>query len=157
MNLWSVMLLPLNWINKILRSISTVIAWFAEKCPTLTTGVMSIISALIIGKIAVVGFGYAFALAGGGILTFKAILHGTLLPVLISLSARVIPTVIMGLKALTLAVVTNPIGAAIAGLSVGAALVIANWQKVKDFFSSIWKSITKPIENWIGIGKLFLD
>ncbi|WP_341823824.1 phage tail tape measure protein [Wolbachia endosymbiont (group A) of Agelastica alni] len=154
MNLGSVMLPPLNWISKILRSISTGIAWFAEKCPILTTGVMSIISALIIGKIAVVGFGYAFALAGGGILTFKAILQGTLLPVLTSLSARVIPAVIMGLKALTL---TNPIGAAVAGLSVGAALVIANWQKVKDFFSSIWKSITKPIENWIGIGKLFND
>lgn len=154
MNLGSVMLPPLNWISKILRSISTGIAWFAEKCPILTTGVMSIISALIIGKIAVVGFGYAFALAGGGILTFKAILHGTLLPVLTSLSARVIPAVIMGLKALTL---TNPIGAAVAGLSVGAALVIANWQKVKDFFSSIWKSIAKPIENWIGVGKLFND
>ncbi|WP_264331025.1 phage tail tape measure protein [Wolbachia endosymbiont (group B) of Erebia ligea] len=154
MNLGSVMLPPLNWISKILRSISTGIAWFAEKCPILTTGVMSIISALIIGKIAVVGFGYAFALAGGGILTFKAILQGTLLPVLTSLSARVIPAVIMGLKALTL---TNPIGAAIAGLSVGAALVIANWQKVKDFFSSIWKSITKSIENWIGIGKFFND
>ncbi len=157
MNLGSVMLPSLNWISKILRSISTGIAWFAEKCPILTTGVMSIISALIIGKIAVVGFGYAFALAGGGILTFKAILHGTLLPVLTSLSARVIPAVIMGLKALTLAVVTNPIGAAVAGLSVGAALVIANWQKVKDFFSSIWKSIAKPIENWIGVGKLFND
>ncbi|WP_353271599.1 phage tail tape measure protein [Wolbachia endosymbiont (group A) of Rhorus exstirpatorius] len=154
MNLGSVMLPPLNWISKILRSISTGIAWFAEKCPILTTGVMSIISALIIGKIAVVGFGYAFALAGGGLLTFNAILQGTLLPVLTSLSARVIPAVIMGLKALTL---TNPIGAAIAGLSVGAALVIANWQKVKDSFSSIWKSITKPIENWIGIGKLFND
>ncbi len=157
MNLGSVMLPPLNWISKILRSISTGIAWFAEKCPILTTGVMSIISALIIGKIAVVGFGYAFALAGGGILTFKAILQGTLLPVLTSLSARVIPAVIMGLKTLTLAVATNPIGAAIAGLSIGAALVIANWQKVKDFFSSIWKSITKPIENWIGVGKLFND
>ncbi|WP_265030407.1 phage tail tape measure protein [Wolbachia endosymbiont (group B) of Athalia cordata] len=154
MNLGSIMLPPLNWISKILRSISTGIAWFAEKCPILTTGVMSIISALIIGKIAVVGFGYAFALAGGGILTFKAILQGTLLPVLTSLSARVIPAVIMGLKALTL---TNPIGAAVAGLSVGAALVIANWQKVKDFFSSIWKSIAKPIENWIGVGKLFND
>ncbi|WP_265023930.1 phage tail tape measure protein [Wolbachia endosymbiont (group A) of Epagoge grotiana] len=154
MNLGSVMLPPLNWISKILRSISTGIAWFAEKCPILTTGVMSIISALIIGKIAVVGFGYAFALAGGGILTFKAILQGTLLPVLTSLSARVIPAVIMGLKALTL---TNPIGAAIAGLSVGTALVIANWQKVKDFFSSLWKSITKSIENWTGIGKFFND
>ncbi|WP_395461632.1 phage tail tape measure protein [Wolbachia endosymbiont (group A) of Therophilus tumidulus] len=160
MNLGSVMLPPLKWISNILREITNPIARFAEKFPVITTGIMSIISALIIGKIAVVGFGYAFALAGGGILTFKAILHGTLLPVLTSLSARVIPAVIMGLKALTLAMVTNPIGAVVAGLSVGAALVIANWQKVKDFFSSIWKSIVKPIGeffNWIGIGKLFND
>ncbi|MCM1002557.1 phage tail tape measure protein, partial [Wolbachia pipientis] len=152
MNLGSVMLPPLKWMSSILREITNPIAWFAEKFPVITTGIMSIISALIIGKIAVVGFGYAFALVGGGILTFKAILHGTLLPVLTSLSARVIPAVIMGLKALTLAVVTNPIGAAIAGLSIGAALVIANWQKVKDFFPSIWKSIVKPIGeffNWI--------
>jgi len=157
MNLGSVMLPPLKWISSLLREITNPIARFAEKFPVITTGIMSIISALIIGKIAVVGFGYAFALAGGGILTFKAILHGTLLPVLTSLSARVIPAVIMGLKALTL---TNPIGAVVAGLSVGAALVIANWQKVKDFFSSIWKSIVKPIGeffNWIGIGKLFND
>ncbi|MBA8769961.1 phage tail tape measure protein [Wolbachia pipientis] len=157
MNLGSVMLPPLKWISNILREITNPIVWFAEKFPVITTGIMSIISALIIGKIAVVGFGYAFALAGGGILTFKAILHGTLLPVLTSLSARVIPAVIMELKALTL---TNPIGAVVAGLSVGAALVIANWQKVKDFFSSIWKSIVKPIGeffNWIGIGKLFND
>ncbi len=160
MNLGSVMLPPLKWISSLLREITNPIARFAEKFPVITTGIMSIISALIIGKIAVVGFGYAFALVGGGILTFKAILHGTLLPVLTSLSARVIPAVIMGLKALTLAMVTNPIGAAVAGLSVGAALVIANWQKVKDFFSSIWKSIVKPIGeffNWIGIGKLFND
>ncbi len=157
MNLGSVMLPPLKWISNILREITNPIAWFAEKFPVITTGIMSIISALIIGKIAVVGFGYAFALAGGGILTFKAILHGTLLPVLTSLSARVIPAVIMGLKAF---MVTNPIGAVVAGLSVGTALVIANWQKVKDFFSSIWKSIVKPIGeffNWIGIGKLFND
>ncbi|WP_374699022.1 phage tail tape measure protein [Wolbachia endosymbiont (group B) of Limnophora tigrina] len=157
MNLGSVMLPPLKWISSLLREITNPIARFAEKFPVITTGIMSIISALIIGKIAVVGFGYAFALVGGGILTFKAILHGTLLPVLTSLSARLIPAVIMGLKALTL---TNPIGAVVAGLSVGAALVIANWQKVKDFFSSIWKSIVKPIGeffNWIGIGKLFND
>nr|WP_264683911.1 hypothetical protein [Wolbachia endosymbiont (group B) of Xestia c-nigrum] len=48
---------------------------------------------------------------------------------------------------------SNPIGLLIAGLVTGAALVITNWQKVKDFFFSFWKSIIKPIEetfSWIG-------
>ncbi|GFY40390.1 phage tail tape measure protein [Trichonephila inaurata madagascariensis] len=129
LNLGSVMLPPLKWISNVLRGITNPIAWLAEKFPVITIGIMSIISALIIGYFA----------------------WNTSARVLTLLSARVIPAVIMGLKALTLAVVTNPIGATVAGLSVGAALVIANWQKVKDFSSSIWKSITKPKENWIGI------
>lgn len=62
MNLGSVMLPPLNWISSFLRSITTGIAWLAEKCPIVTMGIMSIISALILGKIAAVSFGYAIAL-----------------------------------------------------------------------------------------------
>ncbi|GHT99012.1 hypothetical protein FACS1894126_4970 [Alphaproteobacteria bacterium] len=38
----------------------------------------------------------------------------------------------------------NPIGAAITALAVGATLIIANWEKVKEFFTTIWDSI-KPI------------
>ena len=158
MNLGSVMLPPIILISKFLRSLITSIAWVAEKCPILTGGIMGIISVFILAKIAVVGFGYAFALASGGALALKAILHGSLGSTLISLSARLIPAVIAGFKALTLAMVNSPIGAVIAGLSVGAALVITNWQKVKDFFSSFWKSILKPIGeffNWISVGKLF--
>ncbi len=48
---------------------------------------------------------------------------------------------------------SNPIGLFMASLVTGAALVITNWQKVKDFFSSLWKSIIKPIGeafSWMG-------
>ncbi len=157
MNVGSVMLPPIILISKFLRLLTTGVAWFAEKCPIITGGIMGIISVLILAKIAVVGFGYAFALAGSGALALKAILHGSLGSTLISLSARLIPAVIGGFKTLTLAIASNPIGAVVAGLSVGAALVIANWQKVKDFFSGFWKSILKPIGeffNWFGNGSL---
>lgn len=40
---------------------------------------------------------------------------------------------------------SNPIRLLITGLVTGAALVITNWQKVKEFFASFWKSIIKPI------------
>ncbi|GFR08136.1 phage tail tape measure protein [Trichonephila clavata] len=155
-NLGSVMLPTLNLISGFLRSITTGIAWFAETCPILTTGIMSIISACVLLKLLVLGGSYALALLQGSFLTLKAILHGQLGSALISLSARMIPAVITGFRALTLAMVSNPIGAAIAVLATGAALVITNWGKVKDFFASFWeyiKSIIKPIGeafSWMG-------
>ncbi|APR98699.1 phage tail tape measure protein [Wolbachia endosymbiont of Folsomia candida] len=166
MNLGSVMLPTLNRISGVLRSVSTGIAWFAEKCPILTTGIMSIISLLILGKIAMVSFGYAIALVKGGAATLSVILHGPLGSALVALSSYVIPAVVTGFRVLTAAMISNSIGAVIALLSAGALLVVTNWQTVKDFFASFWeyvKSIIKPIGEffaWIGggiYGKIFDD
>ncbi|MFP3021567.1 MAG: phage tail tape measure protein, partial [Wolbachia sp.] len=111
--------------------------------------IMGTVAALISLKIAAVGLGYGFTLLGSTIFGLKA----TILATFSFLSATAFPAVIKGLRAISLAVITNPIGLFIAGLVTGAALVITNWQKVKDFFSSFWKSIIKPIEeafSWIG-------
>ncbi|AOA49512.1 phage tail tape measure protein, TP901 family, core region [Wolbachia pipientis wVitA] len=185
MNLGSVMLPPLKWISSLLREITNPIARFAEKFPVITTGIMSTIAALIGLKVLVVSGGYAWNLVRGGMLAFSVILHGVLKPALISLAtyaipavitglsvlkattlslamkafpllSSVLPAVVTGLRAITLAIMSNPIGFLIASLVTGAALVITNWQKVKNFFSSIWeyiKSIIKPIEemfSWMG-------
>ncbi len=80
-------------------------------------------------------------------------LKANLLGVFSFLSATVFPAVVTGLRAITLAIMSNPIGLLIAGLVTGAALVITNWQKVKGFFASFWKSIIKPIGeafSWMG-------
>nr|WP_255453408.1 phage tail tape measure protein [Wolbachia endosymbiont of Atemnus politus] len=191
MNLVSVMLPPLKWISSLLREITNPIAWLAEKCPFITTGIMSVITALIGLKVLMVSGGYAWNLIRGGMLTFSVALHG-ILPTFISLSSyaipavitglsvlkattlslatnvfpllsSVIPVIVTGLRAITLAVISNPIGLLIPGLVTGAALIITNWQKVKNFFSSIWeyiKSIIKPIGemfSWMGstIGSIF--
>ncbi|WP_353288927.1 phage tail tape measure protein [Wolbachia endosymbiont (group A) of Pogonocherus hispidulus] len=149
MNLGSVMLPTLNYVAGSLKTITEHIASFAEKYPTLTTTIMGTVAALISLKIAAVGLGYGFTLLGSTIFGLKA----NLLGVFSFLSATVFPAVVTGLRAITLAVMSNPIGLLIAGLVTGAALVITNWQKVKDFFSSFWKSIIKPIEeafSWIG-------
>lgn len=153
MNLGSVVLPTLNLISGFLRSITTGIAWFAETCPILTTGIMSIISACVLLKLLVLGGGYALTLLQGSVLTLKAVLYGQLGSALISLSARMIPAVITGFRALGLAMVSSPIGLVVAGLVAGAAFVITNWQKVKDFFASFWESIIKPIGeafSWMG-------
>ncbi|BET30035.1 hypothetical protein wCauBTS_06420 [Wolbachia pipientis] len=152
MNLGSVMLPTLNYVAGSLKAITERIASFAEKYPTLTTAIMSTLAALISLKIAAVGLGYGFTLLGSTIFGLKA----NLLGVFSFLSATVFPAVVTGLRAITLAVMSNPIGLLIAGLVTGAALVITNWQKVKDFFSNFWeyiKSLIKPIGetfSWIG-------
>ncbi|APR98630.1 phage tail tape measure protein [Wolbachia endosymbiont of Folsomia candida] len=163
MNLGSVMLPGLNLVSSALRYVTTPLAWFAEKCPIITGGIMGIISACILFKIVAVSGGYALALFQGAALTLKAILYGQLGPALMWLSTTILPAVVTGFRVLTAAMMSNPVGAVVAVLSVGAALVIANWQKVKDFFSNIWdyiKSIIKPIGElfkWIGgiYGKIF--
>ncbi|WP_386086920.1 phage tail tape measure protein [Wolbachia endosymbiont (group A) of Norellia spinipes] len=149
MNLGSVMLPTLKSIVELLQEKTRYIAEFAEKYPTLTTAIMGTVAALISLKIAAVGLGYGFTLLGSTIFGLKA----NLLGVFSFLSATVFPAVITGLRAITLAVMSNPVGLLIASLVTGAALVITNWQKVKDFFSSFWKSIIKPIEeafSWMG-------
>ncbi|WP_265027969.1 MULTISPECIES: phage tail tape measure protein [unclassified Wolbachia] len=146
MNLGSVMLPTLKSIAEFLQEKTRYIAEFAEKYPTLTTAIMGTVAALISLKIVAVGLGYGFTLLGSTIFSLKA----NLLGVFSFLSATVFPAVVTGLRAITLA---NPIGLLVAGLVTGAALVIANWQKVKDFFSSLWKSLIKPIGetfSWIG-------
>ncbi len=149
MNLGSVMLPTLKSIAEFLQEKTRYIAEFAEKYPTLTTAIMGTVAALISLKIVAVGLGYGFTLLGSTIFSLKANLFG----VFSFLSATVFPAVVTGLRAITLAIMSNPIGLLVAGLVTGAALVIANWQKVKDFFSSLWKSLIEPIGkafSWIG-------
>ncbi|WP_341817769.1 phage tail tape measure protein [Wolbachia endosymbiont (group A) of Pherbina coryleti] len=149
MNLGSVMLPTLNYVAGSLKAITERIASFAEKYPTLTTVIMSTLAALISLKVLVVGVGYGITLLGSTIFGLKA----TILATFSFLSAIVFPAVITGLRAITLAVMTNPIGLLIASLVSGAAYVLTNWQKVKDFFSSFWKSLIEPIGkafSWMG-------
>ncbi|GFR08328.1 phage tail tape measure protein [Trichonephila clavata] len=175
MNLGSVMLPVLKPIAEKLKWASENIALFAEKYPTLTQAIMGTIAALISLKVLLVGGGYilslfmgtVWSLAAKAIATFSVLSTYAIPAVITGLSvlkattlslatkafpllSSVLPAVVIGLRAITLAVISNPIGLLVAGLVTGATLIITNWQKVKNFFSSIWKSIIKPI------GEMFL-
>ena len=72
---------------------------------------------------------------------------------LFALASRAIPVVITGLRALTVALMTNPIGLIVGGIALAAGFLIANWDGVKTFFAGIWDKI-KPIwetfAGWVG-------
>ncbi|WP_265021282.1 phage tail tape measure protein [Wolbachia endosymbiont (group A) of Icerya purchasi] len=185
MNLGSVMLPILKPIAERLKWVSEHIASFAEKYPTVTTAIMGTIAALISLKVLLVGGGYILSLFMGTVwsLAAKAIatfsfLSTYAIPVVItglsvlkattlSLATKAFPllslalsAVVGGFRILTAVMISNPIGAVIAAIATGATLIITNWQKVKNFFSSIWKSIIKPIGemfSWMGstVGSIF--
>ncbi len=70
-----------------------------------------------------------------------------------ALASRVFPAVIAGFRALTVAMMSNPIGAIVGGIAIAATLVITNWESVKSFFMTIWEPI-KPVweafGDWLG-------
>ncbi|WP_353288720.1 phage tail tape measure protein [Wolbachia endosymbiont (group A) of Pogonocherus hispidulus] len=181
MNLGSAMLPILKPIAEKLKWASENIASFAEEYPTVTKVIMGTIAALISLKVLLVGGGYilslfmgtVWSLAAKAIATFSVLSTYAIPAVITGLSvlkattlslatkafpllSSAIPVIVTGLRAITLAVVSNPIGAVIAAIATGATLIITNWQKVKNFFSSIWeyiKSIIKPIGemfSWVG-------
>lgn len=75
---------------------------------------------------------------------------------LASLGITAIPSVIAGIKALTLAIMANPIGLLITGIALGAALIIANWDSIGGWFSNLWGGIKGVFQSgWALIKKAF--
>lgn len=77
----------------------------------------------------------AFA-AGGRLISFLA-------AGLLSLGRIVIPVAIGAVRALTIAIAANPIGAFVTLLTIAAVAIVTNWESVKEFFLRIWEPV-KP-------------
>jgi TP901 family phage tail tape measure protein len=121
MNIGETLLPALNDIVGTLRSISESVANFAKEHPILTKGIVGITTALVGAKVAGLALGYAWTFIKGGILAVMTVW-----------------------KTVSLAFATNPVGVVVAALAGAALLIITNWEKVKEFFSTIWEKI-QPI------------
>lgn len=59
----------------------------------------------------------------------------------------------VGFHALKAAIISNPIGLALAALFIGATLLITNWTRVKAFMSSLWAGVGaawQAATSWLG-------
>ncbi|MDR2666964.1 MAG: phage tail tape measure protein [Holosporales bacterium] len=101
-----------------LRSISESVANFAKEHPILTKGIVGLTTALVGAKVAGLALGYAWTFIKGGILAVMTVW-----------------------KTVSLAFATNPVGVVVAALAGAALLIITNWEKVKEFFSTIWAKL----------------
>jgi phage-related tail protein len=133
-NIGSTLLPALNNIVGAIRNVTSGIANFARKHPALTKGIVGITTALVGAKVAGLALGFAWTFIKGGILAVMTIW-----------------------KIVSLAFAANPIGITIAALAAAAILIITNWKKVKEFFSTIWQKIQPIWEKFAEFVKGFWD
>lgn len=146
----SVLLPAFASIAKTAANIAGRVSIFAEKFPVLTKYLGLAIAGMISFKVASIGMGFAFTFLKGGFLSAK----GALLAykAAISLMSFSIPKVILGIKALGIAIMSNPIGLIIGGIAIAAGLLIKNWQPVGEFFKNLFSEVigyVKKAFEWV--------
>ncbi|WP_330926822.1 phage tail tape measure protein [Candidatus Sororendozoicomonas aggregata] len=73
-----------------------------------------------------------------------------------SFVGKAVPVMLGGLKALTIALMTNPMGLLIGSIALAAGLIIANWEKIGSWFSGLWAGVKELFTGgWNVIKKVF--
>ncbi|MCT4575071.1 MAG: phage tail tape measure protein [Alphaproteobacteria bacterium] len=176
-NIGTVLLPALNSAIGIVGGVIDKFADFAEANPVLTKYLGLAVVALISFKIATIGVGYAmtfvkapFLAAQKAVAMYRTTLAlssmqakgfqvagmlgklGSLGKGFLSIATGVIPKLIMGIRAVGLAFMANPIGLIIGGIALGAALIIRYWKPLGKFFGKLFApAITsfKIVFGWI--------
>ncbi len=143
------------------------IASLADQFPLLTTVVVGATVGLIGLRIVTIASTFTYTFMKGAVLSLRTayltLTSGMVLQKVALVSLNVIgraSAVVMGIItaaqwAWNVAMTANPIGLIIVGIAAligGAVLLVKNWDKVKTFFASLWKSIktlTGNAVNWL--------
>ena len=146
----SVLLPAFASIAKTAAGVAGRVSVLSEKFPVLTKYLGLAVAGMISFKVASIGMGFAFTFLKGGFLSAKgALIAYRTAMTLMSFS---IPKVILGIKALGIAIMSNPIGLIIGGIAIAAGLLIKNWQPVGEFFKNLFSGVigyVKKAFEWV--------
>ena len=123
---------------------------FSEKFPVLTKYIGLTVVSIIGLKIATIALGYAFTFVRGAFLTAQGVLLA--FRTTVTLVGLAMPVITTAIRAMGLALISNPIGLIIAGIALAATLLIANWTPVGEFFKNIFSGIVgwvKSAFDWV--------
>lgn len=150
-NIGTVLLPSVNDAASTIGKFTTVLANFAQEHPGVTKAVVGTAVALTSLKVATLASGYAFTFLKGGALTLAKGLAGARAEMaltavsaramgaaatvanggLLGMATRALPAVILAVRTLGVALVTNPIGAIATGIAVAGLAIYKNWDAVK--------------------------
>lgn len=131
-NIGSALLPSLNEFLETINPVATCIAKFAQENPKLTKTIIGVVGAALAMNVATKAAKWGFFSITGTVLKY----HNVLLKVPVALGH-----VGSAMKVLRTIFMTNPLGLVIGGLVLGAALIIANWDKLGPFFKKLWQGI----------------
>ena len=123
---------------------------FSEKFPVLTKYIGLTVVSVIGLKIATIALGYSFTFVRGAFLTAQGVILA--FRTTITLVGLAMPVITTAIRAMGLALISNPIGLIIAGIALAATLLIANWKPVGEFFKNIFSGIigwVKTAFDWV--------
>lgn len=149
-----------------LKAVGDIVGWLSDRVGGLGN-LVAIVAGLMATKLV-----FSLLLAGAEMvrLTRVAILFsaGLIGPVvkaiascataLLGMAARAIPAAIMGIRALSLALVTTPIGWIILGITALAGavyLIYRNWDSIAEWFGNLWTKVKAFFDR--GIGEIAKD
>lgn len=130
-------------IRELIKSLTDVIRnvgdWMKAN-PELTAKIIKWGAALAVIVTALGALGFA---SGGLMMMFSMFSKlGLILPILKGL-VSLVPLLAGGIKALSAALLANPIALAVTAIAAGLYLLYRNWDEVKAFFSEMWVGIKK--------------
>lgn len=144
-------------INFATRAIEKIGA-LADRFPILTNVVVIAGGAIATIGASVIGLGYAFTFVRGAMLGIEGMLvafgiqsvgAGGLIAglgrVLIGFATTAIPVVIGAVRALSVALMTNPIGLVIGLIAIAAGLLIVYWKPISAFFVKLWGTVKDAV------------
>ncbi|WP_027709238.1 phage tail tape measure protein [Zooshikella ganghwensis] len=193
-DLGSVVLPPLNTVINYVRQLTAKFVAFNQAHPMVTKAMMGIVATLIIGKVAAVGFGYAWTFIRGGLLSGVVAIHKSRLALMLynkqlsahrrltllsqvtglgkaelmhrrftrsvvagngvvrSLGTTMLGTasggikaLLVGLRAITVGLLTTPIGWFISLIVAAGFAIYKYWDQVKAFFSGFMEGLNETL------------
>lgn len=131
-NIGSALLPALNGLLETINPVITGIAGFAQENPKLTKTIIGVVGAALALNVATKAAKWGFFGIVGTVLKYR--------DVLLKVPAA-LGHIGSALKMLRMIFMSNPLGLVIGGLALGAALIIANWDKLGPFFEKLWQGI----------------
>ena len=157
---------PIRQLIQDATALVRTIGQWTQANPELTAGIIKWagVLAAVVAVLSSVGLAAAGVMMGLGTLLklFTTLRITALLP----LAKKALPAVLTALRALSLFLITNPIGLTITGIATAAFIIYKNWEPIKAFFKNLWAEVKAAFDgglldilalllNWSPLGILY--